>query len=54
LPKGLKKIAKNFKLADLTVRERIRIENFSPCVKVADGLGVIHAATGVGGILDLQ
>jgi uncharacterized protein YajQ (UPF0234 family) len=54
LPKGLKKIAKYFRLADLKVHERIRTENFSPCVKVADDLSAIHAATGVGGVLDLQ
>jgi len=42
-------MAKNFRLADLIVHERIRIENCSPCVKVA----VIHADTGVGGILDI-
>jgi len=54
LPKGLKKIAKNFRLADLKVYERIRIENFSPCVKAADDLSVIRASTGVGEVLDLQ
>jgi len=54
LPNGLKKIAKNVRLADLTVHERIRIGNFSPCVKVVDDLSVIHAAAGVGGLLDLQ
>lgn len=51
--KGLNKITKNFRVADLPVQERIRIENFGPCVKVAEDLSVIHAATGVGGILDL-
>lgn len=51
--KGLNKITKNFRVADLTVQEQIRIESFGPCVEVAEDLSVIHGAIGVGGILDL-
>jgi hypothetical protein len=54
VPKGIKKITNNFRLADLTLHEQNSIEIFRLCVKVAEGLSVSHAATGVGGILDLQ
>jgi hypothetical protein len=42
-----------FRPSDLTVYERIRIEIFSPYVKVAEVLSIIQADTGVGGILNI-
>jgi len=50
----MKKITNNSRLADLTVHEQNSTEIFNPCVKVAEDLSVLHAATDVGGILDLQ